>query len=202
MPQTDPRIDEYIERSAEFARPVLWHIRELVHVACPDIEETIKWGFPHYMHKGMLCSTAAFKQHCAMNFWKHSLLDQKAFAKKKVSMGIFGRITSLKDLPADDVMIALIRQAAELNEKGIRAEKKPAAAARLEAAVPDDLSALLKANKKAREAFDSFPPSCKREYVEWITEAKTDATRSKRLATTIEWLTEGKRRNWKYEKAK
>ena len=198
MPAIDPRVDAYIEKSAEFAKPILLHIRDLVHKACPDVVETMKWSFPHFDHKGMFCSMASFKQHCAFGFWKQSLLEKDAFPAQKTAMGSFGRITSLDDLPPDDVISGLIRQAVELNEKGIKVSKKPVAEKK-ELIVPDYLTAELKKNKAARETFENFPYSCKKEYVQWITEAKTEATRDKRLATTIEWLSEGKRRNWKYE---
>ena len=198
MPATDPRVDEYIERSADFAKPILTHIRELVHKAFPEIRETIKWSMPAFEHKGLVCGMASFKQHCALNFWKQSLLENDAFPAQKTAMGSFGRITSIKDLPPDKILTGLIKQAVELNEKGVKVPKK-APAEKKELVVPGPLTTALKKNKAARETFESFPYSCKKEYVEWISEAKTDATREKRLATTIEWLSEGKRRNWKYE---
>jgi uncharacterized protein YdeI (YjbR/CyaY-like superfamily) len=201
MPTNDPRIDAYIERSADFAKPILEHIRKLVHKACPDVEETWKWSFPHFDYKGMLCSMAAFKQHATFGFWKQSLLEQDAFPAEKTAMGSFGRITSKKDLPSDKAIIGLIHQAMELNEKGIKVAKpKPLAAAKKEIIVPDDLATALKKNKKAQAQFDKFSPSHRREYIQWITEAKTAPTRNKRLVTTLEWLAEGKSRNWKYEK--
>ena len=196
MPTTDPRVDAYIEKSAEFAKPILTHIRKLVHKSCPDITETLKWSFPHFDHKGTVCSMASFKQHCAFGFWKQSLLEKDAFPAQKTAMGSFGRITSLDDLPDDKVMIGLLNQAVELNEKGVKVSKKPVE--RKELVVPDDLTAALTKDKKAQAAFEAFSYSHKKEYVEWITEAKTEATRNKRLATTIEWLSEGKSRNWKY----
>ena len=199
MPTVDPRIDAYIEKSADFAKPVLTHIRELVHKACPEIQETMKWSFPHFDYKGMVCSMASFKQHCAFGFWKQSLLEQDAFPAEKTAMGSFGRIASVKDLPPDKVMIDLIHQAVELNEKGIKIAKKPAAT-KADVVVPKDLTAALAKNKNAKTTFEKFSPSHKREYVGWIEEAKTEATRNKRLATTIEWLSEGKSKNWKYEK--
>lgn len=199
MPTTDKRIDAYIEKSADFAQPILKHLRDLIHKACPDVTETLKWSMPSFDYKGILCGFAAFKQHATFGFWKQSLMETDAFPKNKTAMGSFGRITSLKDLPPDKVMIGLIHQAMELNEKGVKVTKKPTAAKK-ELVVPDILAAALKKNKSAKAAFEKFPYSCKKEYVEWITEAKTDATRDKRLATTIEWLSEGKRRNWKYEK--
>ncbi|MGD9631065.1 MAG: YdeI family protein [Pyrinomonadaceae bacterium] len=198
MPKTDPRIDAYIEKSADFARPVLVHLRNLIHGACPDVAETLKWSMPSFEYKGILCGFAAFKAHCTFGFWKQSLMETDAFPRNKTAMGSFGRITSLKDLPSDKVMIGLIHQAMELNEKGVKVKKTPAA--KKDPFVPDDLNKALTKNKKARAQFDKFSYSHKKEYVEWITEAKTEPTRLKRLATTIEWLAEGKGRNWKYEK--
>jgi uncharacterized protein YdeI (YjbR/CyaY-like superfamily) len=198
MPDKDPRIDAYIEKSADFAKPIMTHLRKLIHKASPKITENIKWSMPAFEYKGLVCGIAAFKQHCAVGFWKEKLLDQSAFPAQKTAMGSLGRITSKKDLPPDDVIIKLVQQAVELNEKGIKVEKKKPAAKK-ELVVPDILTAALKKNKAAQKTFDNFPYSCKKEYVEWITEAKTEPTREKRLATTIEWLSEGKRRNWKYE---
>ncbi len=198
MPTTDPRVDAYIEKSAEFAKPILTHIRKIVHEACPDITETMKWSFPHFDHKGTVCSMASFKQHCAFGFWKQSLLEKDAFPTQKTAMGSFGRITSLDDLPDEKVMIQLVHQAVDLNEKGVKVAKKTVE--RKELVVPDDPIGALKQNKRAETTFDKFGYSHKKEYIEWITEAKTEATRNKRLATTVEWLSEGKGRNWKYEK--
>jgi uncharacterized protein YdeI (YjbR/CyaY-like superfamily) len=198
MPATDPRIDAYIEKSADFAQPVLTHLRKLIHKGCPDVVETVKWSMPSFEYKGILCGFAAFKQHCTFGFWKQSLMETDAFSKNKTAMGSFGRITSLKDLPSDKVMIGLIHQAMELNEKGIKVPKKPASAKK-ELVVPDDLKKALAKNKKAKTQFDKFSYSHRKEYVEWITEAKTEPTRNKRLDTTVEWLSEGKSRNWKYE---
>ncbi len=169
MPTTDPRVDAYIEKSAEFAKPILTHIRKLVHKACPDITETMKWSFPHFDHKGTVCSMASFKQHCAFGFWKQSLMEKDAFPAQKTAMGSFGRITSLNDLPGDKVMIELLHHAVELNEKGIKVAKKPVV--RRELVVPDDLKAALKKDKKAKAAFDAFTYSHRKEYIEWITEA-------------------------------
>lgn len=198
MPNKDPRVDAYIEKSADFAKPILTHLRKLIHKASPKVSETVKWSMPAYEYKGLVCGFAAFKQHCTFGFWKQSLLEEGAFSKEKTAMGSFGRLTSKKDLPSDDVIVRLVQAAVELNENGVKvAKKKPAA--KKELVVPDYLTAALKKNKAAQETFDSFPYSCKKEYVEWITEAKTEPTREKRLATTIEWLSEGKRRNWKYE---
>jgi hypothetical protein len=198
MPAKDPRVDAYIERSADFAQPILKHLRKLIHKASPKVSETVKWSMPAFEYKGLVCGFAAFKQHCTFGFWKQSLMEKDAFPAEKTAMGSFGRITSKKELPPDEVIIKLVRQAVELNEKGIKVAKKPAAAKK-ELVVPDYLTKALKKNKDAQKTFENFPYSCKKEYVEWLTEAKTEPTREKRLATTIEWLSEGRRRNWKYE---
>jgi uncharacterized protein YdeI (YjbR/CyaY-like superfamily) len=204
MASTDPRVDAYIAKSADFARPILEHLRKLIHKACPGVTETIKWSMPFFEYKDeMLCNMSGFKQHCALGFWKASLLKDPEgvlHVKDKNSMGHMDRITSLKDLPADKILVALIKEAATLNEQGV---KKPAPAKKSpkpELPVPPALASALKKNKKAGEVFAAFPPSHRREYIEWITEAKTDETRDKRVATTLEWLTEGKSRNWKYQK--
>lgn len=198
MPTTDPRIDDYIDKSADFAKPILKHLRKLVHQSCPEVVETLKWSMPSFEYKGLLCGFAAFKQHCTFGFWKESLMKETKFPEKN-AMGSFGRITSLKDLPSDATMKKLIKEAVRLNDEGIKVKKK-VSKVKKEVVVPDILINALARNKKASATFDAFSPSCKREYIEWITEAKTDATSEKRLATTIEWLSEGKRRNWKYEK--
>lgn len=198
MPTTDPRIDAYIEKSQDFAKPVLTHLRALVHTACPDTTETIKWGMPSFGYKGILCGFAAFKQHCTFGFWKQSMMESDEFSDTKTAMGSFGRLTSLDDLPSDAVLKKLIKQAMKLNDDGTKAVKsKPASKA---LAVPEILLEALAKDERAAETFNNFPAGCRREYIQWITEAKTDATREKRVATTLEWLREGKRRNWKYEK--
>jgi hypothetical protein len=175
MPEKDPRIDAYIDRSADFAKPILTHLRKLVRKASPEVSETVKWSMPAFEYKGLVCGFAAFKQHCTFGFWKQSLLEKDAFPAEKTAMGSFGRITSKKDLPPDDVIIKLVRQAVELNEKGVKVEKKKPTAKK-ELVVPDYLTAALKKNKAAQKTFDEFPYSCKKEYVEWITEAKTEPT--------------------------
>ena len=201
MPTLDPRVDAYIDRSADFAKPILLHIRKLVHTACPDVIETMKWSFPHFDYKGqMMCSMASFKQHCAFGFWKQSLLEDAAFPAEKTAMGSFGRLTSVKDLPDDKTMKKLIADAMKLNDEGVKVKRAFVSSDKKELVVPDVLLEALAKHDAAAETFNSFPYSCKKEYVEWITEAKTDATRDKRLATAIEWLAEGKRRSWKYER--
>jgi len=190
-------MDAYIAKSGEFAKPILTHLRKLVHTACPDVEEAMKWSAPHFLCKGMLCSMAAFKAHCAFGFWKGSLIFGGDNAAESEAAGQFGRITSVSDLPADKKLIGYIKQAMKLNEDGVKVEK-PKPAKKKELVVPPDLAAALKKNKIAKETFDNFSPSHKREYVEWITEAKREETRKQRLATAVEWIAEGKSRHWKY----
>lgn len=199
MPTIDPYVDEYIDKAQDFAKPILRHIRKLVHDACPDVVETRKWSFPHFDYKGIMCSMASFKEHVAFGFWKQSLLEKSAFPAEKTAMGSFGRIKSLKDLPDNKTMKKLIKDACKLNDDGVKVVRQ-VSKERKELVVPEILVRALAKNKKAAATFESFPYSCKKEYVEWITEAKTDATRDKRIATTVDWLSEGKRRNWKYEK--
>jgi uncharacterized protein YdeI (YjbR/CyaY-like superfamily) len=199
---TDPRVDTYIAKSAEFARPILNHLRKLVHKACPKANETVKWGMPFFEYNGLLCNMASFKQHCAFGFWNASLLnDPKGVlqVKNRTSMGHLERITSLKDLPADSTIVALIKGAAALNEQGIK-KPAPKRAPKPELPMPAALAAALKKNKIAKANFEKMPPSHRREYIEWIAEAKTESTRDKRIATTVEWVTEGKSRNWAYKK--
>ena len=204
MPKTDPRIDAYIKKSADFAKPVLNHLRSLVHKACPGVEETMKWSFPHFEYKGaILCSMASFKQHCAFGFWKASIMKDPEKVLQlmgKTAMGQLDRIESLKDLPADKILIAYIKEAAKLNEDEIKLPQKKKSDDKKELIVPDVLTSALQKNKKARTTFEAFSYSNKKDYVEWITEAKTDATRESRLETAIEWISEGKIRNWKYVK--
>ncbi len=201
MPATDKRVDEYINRSADFARPILSHLRALIHQADPRITETIKWGFPNFEYKGIVCSMASFKQHCSFSFWKASVLKdphQILSAIGETAMGHFGKIKSLDDLPSDEILMEYIKEAVQLNEADVKvpARAKPAASKELE--VPEYLLEALSGNEKAKATFDSFSYSNKKEYVEWLTEAKTEATREKRLQTAIEWMAEGKIRNWKY----
>jgi uncharacterized protein YdeI (YjbR/CyaY-like superfamily) len=194
-------VDAYIARANDFARPILLHLRDLVHRGCPEVEEAMKWGFPHFMHNGILCSMAAFKGHCAFGFWKGKLLfagEPSARSKAEEAMGHFGRITSLADLPAPQLLLKYVRAAARLNVEGIKLSSQPRPRARSELVIPDYFSAALANNRLAREAFEQFPYSHKKEYLEWVTEAKREETRSRRLQTAVEWLAQGKPRNWKY----
>lgn len=196
MGSKDPRVDDYIANAAPFAQPILVKLRAIVHEACPDVEETIKWRMPSFQYKGMLCGMAAFKQHCSFGFWKHK--EVLGTDRPAEAMGSFGSLKALSDLPPKKELVAHIKKAMALNDAPVKAPRaaKPKKAP-LE--TPADLAAALKRNKAARITFEKFPPSHRREYIEWIVEAKREETRAKRLATTLEWLAEGKSRNWKYE---
>jgi uncharacterized protein YdeI (YjbR/CyaY-like superfamily) len=200
MGTRDARVDAYIEKAAPFAKPILTHIRTAVHAGCPDVEEAMKWSFPHFMYKGILCSMAAFKAHCALGFWKGSLLEQTGGdTRSKDAMGQFGRLTSVADLPGEKTLVALVKRAAALNDDGVKVPRRPKTP-QPPPRTPADLLAALKKNKKALAAFEAFAPSHKREYITWITEARSDDTRRSRLETAVQWIAEGKSRNWKYER--
>jgi hypothetical protein len=203
MGTKDERVDAYIAKSAGFAEPILVHLRELVHRAVPDCEEGMKWGFVHFGYKGMFCSMAAFKGHCTFGFWKAGPVAERVTELPTLgadAMGQFGRITSPSDLPTDAVMVKILKVAARLNDEGVKnpARKVTAPKDRV-LTVPAYFQKAVNANAKAKATFAAFPYSCKKEYLAWVTEAKSEATREKRLATTVQWLAEGKRRNWKYE---
>lgn len=199
MPAKDPRVDAYIARAADFAKPILTHFRQLVHTACPAVVETMKWSFPHFDHQGTLCGMAAFKQHCAIGFWKSELIFTETDAGRE-AMGNFGRITSMADLPTDSLLLSHLRKAVELNEAGVKKPTPPRSKVKKELIVPDWLLAAFGKNKKALTTFENFSYSHRKEYVEWLVEAKREETRAKRLAQALAWLAEGKSRNWKYER--
>lgn len=201
MGKKDKRIDAYIAKAKPFAQPILKHLRKLIHQACPDCEETIKWSFASFDYKGPFCSMASFNEHAVFGFWKSALLkDPKGnLERSEEAMGSLGRITSMKDLPSDKVIIDFIKQAMKLNDEGIKLpsrETKPAK----ELAVPNYFKIALNQNKKAKAQFDKFPAGQRKEYILWLTEAKTEETRQRRMKTAIEWISEGKIRNWKYVK--
>ena len=197
MGKRDPRVDAYIARSADFSKAILTHIRSLVHEASPQVEETIKWGVPHFEYKGVICGMAAFKQHCNLILWKGSLIPGQS---GRDPMGNFRSITKVSDLPPDATMMDYFRQAAKLNEEGVKAPRQSRSKATKKLVVPTQLTNALKKNKKAAAAFEKFPPSHKREYADWISEAKGEDTRKRRVDTAVKWMAEGKSRNWKYEK--
>jgi hypothetical protein len=198
MPTTDPRVDAYIAKAQPFAKPILTRIRRAVHAGCPEVIETIKWGMPAFDYKGPLCGMAAFKAHCAMGFWKAGLLKTLPKNRGSDAMGNFGRFESLQDVPSEAALVRIVREAAALNDAGVK-PPRPARAPRPELKAPPYMLAAIRRNRKAQTNYDAFSPSAKREYIEWITDAKSDATRERRLATAVEWMAEGKPRNWKYQ---
>ncbi len=197
MGTRDKRIDAYIAKAAPFARPILRHLRAVVHEGCPEVEETLKWGMPSFTYHGILCGFAAFKAHAVFGFWRGTLIVGKDHAKTQEAMGQFGCLASLKDLPSKRVLLGYVKEAMRLNEQGIKAppKHKPRKKA---LPTPADLAAGLRKRPKAKAAWAEFSPSARREYLEWITEAKHAETRAKRLKTTLTWVAQGKQRNWKY----
>ena len=191
MGKRDPRVDAYIAKSAAFAKPILNYFRDIVHTAVPDVEETMKWSAPAFDYKGSMCNMAAFKAHCGFHFWKSSLLG--------LDSNEFGKVASIQDLPPKKELLAMLKKAKQLNDEGIKVEK-PKRTPKKEAKTPDDLAAALKKNKKAAATFEVFSPSHRREYIAWISDAKSDETRKRRLDQALEWMAEGKPRNWKYMK--
>lgn len=203
MPSPNPLVDAYIARAQPFAQPILRHLRTVVHRACPDVQEEMKWGFPHFTYKGMLCAMASFKAHCSFGFWKGALLVEHGLPQRSdEAMGQFGKLTSVKDLPSATVLTSLVKAARVLNEQGVKTPKRKATPAKDRVlTVPPAFLTALKANKKAHTAFDAMPYSHRKEYVQWVSEARTEPTRDKRIATSITWLSQGKSRNWQYERS-
>ncbi|HKO20592.1 MAG TPA: YdeI/OmpD-associated family protein [Acidobacteriaceae bacterium] len=207
MSGRDKRVDAYIAKSADFAKPILEHVRELVHIGCPDVIEDIKWGRPFFLHAGViLLNVAAFKEHCSVGFWgaEMSKVLRTDSAVQDGAMGSFGKITSLKDLPPDKKFLAHIKQAGKFVDEGngktvMAASQRVVKAPKPPVEAPPEFLRALKKSKAAGKVFDAFSPSCKREYIEWIAEAKRPETRDRRIAQAIEWIAEGKQRNWKYQ---
>jgi uncharacterized protein YdeI (YjbR/CyaY-like superfamily) len=193
MGTRDPRVDAYIENAAEFARPVLAYLRDVVHAACPEVEETMKWSMPHFSHKGILCGMAAFKGHCAFGFWKEKLILPPGDGTTKGAMGQFGRITSRSDLPPRKVLLGYVREAVRLNEEGVKAPKSPASRQVREPAMPAKFRQALAQHPAAQAAFKRFSPSQRREYVAWIAEAKREETRARRIEKAVGMRREGKK---------
>jgi len=204
MEKYNPLVDEYIEKSADFAKPILNYIREIVHEFSPAAEETIKWKFPTFMYKDkILCSMVSFKQYCSMGFWLHGeMLTIKNLETdvEKTNMFSLGKITKLEDLPTKPQLKKIILEAMELTDMGVTLKK--ATPSKTEIAIPDYFQKALNENKKALDIFEKASPSFRKEYINWIIDAKTEATRNKRMEQAIEWISEGKGRNWKYEKKK
>lgn len=206
-PASDPRVDVYIANAAPFAQPVLMHLRVLVHMACPDAVEEIKWGMPFFLHNGkILCNLSAFKAHCSFGFWGAEI--GKVLREDGVlgvgGMGSLGKISGVENLPPEKKLLGYIRQAAALIDAGL-GDNRVAAARRVVKApkppveVPAEFTAALRRDRKAAAAYAAFSPSCQREYAEWIAEAKRPETRERRIAQAVEWIAEGKQRNWKYQ---
>jgi uncharacterized protein YdeI (YjbR/CyaY-like superfamily) len=195
MPKKDPRIDAYIAKSRDFAKPILKYLRSVVHEGCPECEETLKWGAPAFTHHGIIAITAAFKEHCAFVLWKHSLITPEV---KRGAMGGLGRITTIDDLPSRKILVGYVKKAAKLNEQGIKSPSRSKVRPKKPVRVPVQLKAALAKNAGARTTFDGLSPSNKRDYCEWISEAKGEETRARRLKTAIEWMAAGKPRNWRY----
>lgn len=202
MEKYSTKVDEYIEKSLDFAKPILNHLRETIHEVCPDVEEAIKWKFPTFMYKGkILCSITSFKQYCSLGFWLHQdmkTLKELETTAEKSSMFSLGRITRMEDLLPKPQLKKAIKEAMELTDMGVT--MKRAAPTKTETAIPDYFKEALQQNKQALEIFEKSSLSFRKEYINWITEAKTEATRNKRMEQALEWIEEGKGRNWKYEK--
>ena len=193
------QFDAYIAKSPDWAQPILTRLREIVHEACPDVEEELKWSSPSFMYHGIMCGMVAFKEHAAFHFWKGELITGTPLGADGMGAASqFGRMTSVKDLPPKKTLVAYIKKAMKLNEEGVKVER--ARKKRPTLAMPADFLSAIKKNKKAFTSYEAFSPSHRREYIEWIIEAKTDATRGKRVAQAVEWMAEGKSRNWKYQR--
>ncbi len=200
MGKTDPRVDLYLDNAADFAQPILGHLRELIHTVCPDVQETIKWGSPHFGYpNGNLCLMAAFKNHASFGFWLGAKMEDPdgilTISGEQTGMGQLGKLRSLSDLPSDEVLTRYLKQAMQLAEQGVRPtpkrEQQPVR-------IPDYFQAELRKNETTHQQFQNFSQSCQREYVQWLEEAKTEGTRTKRMDQALEWIAEGKIRNWKY----
>lgn len=205
LANTDAKVTEYIENSAEFARPILTHLREQIHEHCPDVVESIKWGIPHFDYKSdFMCVLAAAGKHCSLTFIKSEFMTDPRFAGgKKVKAGerFMSRITSLSDLPSDGELAGFVREAMDLNDRGVKLDKTAKAAPnRSPVETPAFFLEALSRNAVAEQVFENQSTSFRKEYVVWLESAKTDATRQRRTDEAVEWIAEGKRRFWKYEK--
>jgi hypothetical protein len=194
----NPRVDAYIAGAAPFARPILAHLRHVIHAACPDVEEEIKWSMPFFVYRGTLCHMAAFKAHCALGFWRGKEIPDLPDDAGEEGMGHLGRILSLDDLPPKRKLTSFIKAAMKLNEADVKPARVTKTRAKLD--MPADFADALAKHPAAAKHFDAFSPSAKYDYLEWIVEAKREATRTSRIATALEWIAEGKTRHWKYQK--
>jgi uncharacterized protein YdeI (YjbR/CyaY-like superfamily) len=207
-PSHHPKVDAYIKMAQPFAQPILIQIRKVVHGACPEVEETIKWNRPFFEYKGVILGNmSAFKEHCSFGFWGQEIgaVLRKAGAVKDGAMGSLGRISGVDTLPPEKQLIAWVRQAAAFVDSGnytspIAARNKIVKATKPALQRPPEFEKALRKSKKASAVFEALTPSCQREYIEWIAGAKRPETRDQRIATAVAWIAEGKRRNWKYQK--
>lgn len=197
-----PPLDKYIEKSESFAQPILIHLSKLVLENCPQVEVKLKWSFPCFIYKGnILCSVAAFKHHCSFGFWLGSVMDDPAgilHREEKNGMGNLGKLKRIEDLPPSEILVSYIYQAMQLIDDGVKLKKAKSPAEKTVSEIPEDLLEALKAAPKAMATFERFSASNKKEYIEWVVSAKTEKTRQSRINTTLEWLSEGKIRYWKY----
>jgi len=197
MAKKDPRIDAYIAKAQPFAKPILSYLRAVVHEGCPACEETIKWGMPAFTHNGIVAMIAAFKQHCAFVLWRAGDVTTNV---NRTAMGTLGKIKTVDDLPPRETLIGYVKKRAELNEKGVKPTKRAVAPPKKTVRIPPELKSALSKNAKARAGFEKLSPSHRREYCEWISSAKGEDTRARRLKTAIQNVSEGKPQNWKYMK--
>ena len=201
MAQLNKKVDAYVNKAAGFAQPILQHLRSIVLDTCPEAEEDIKWGTPHYSYKGdHLCMMAGFKNHCSFSLYKAEFMkDEKISESVKAGkkFGYMDKLTSLSDLPAKKILVALIREAMALNAQGVK-KVKPATDKPKLLAVPDYFENALQGNPKAKDVFYTKSDAFRKDYLVWITGAKTEDTRQSRIDQSLEWIAEGKKRFWQY----
>ena len=203
MSQFNPKFDEYYAKSADFAKPIMEYLRQIIHETCPDVEEVIKWGIPHFDYHGdMMCIFAAYKNHCSFSIWKAALMTNpklKENIKPEQTMGNMDKIKSLSDLPDKETLIAYVKEAMALNENGIKIVKPKSEKPKV-IQVPDYFSEILEGAPLVKAIFESKSPSFRKDYLVWIIDAKTEASRQARIEQALEWIAEGKGRFWKYNK--
>jgi uncharacterized protein YdeI (YjbR/CyaY-like superfamily) len=199
----NPKFDAYLAASEDFAKPIMMHLRSLLHTTCPEVVEELKWGIPHFDYKGeMMCIFAASKKHCSFGFWKDALMADprlKANSSLPAIKRFMGKLTKIEDLPTDVELIGFIREAMTLNENGVKLPPREAKTPKT-LAMPPGFAEKLAENPTAKQEYDSKSDSFRKDYLVWITDAKTDATRQKRIEESVAWIAEGKGRFWKYEK--
>jgi len=200
MARLDRRVDAKFSQAPDFAQPIIQLLRKAIHQACPEVQETLKWGMPAFEYQGLLAIVGIFKSHCSLVLWKHQLLAEKFPELAEIanpSTGKFGRLTKRSDLPSQAKLNQYLKFAVALNAEGVRVPKRRKAT-RPVPTLPPEFKAALRRHKVAAQTFEKLSPSCQRDYVNWIADPKREETRAKRIATSIEWLAAGKKRNWKY----